>query len=294
MRKIFLYIIIIACASIANPLLAVSITEEPATQASSVSEAPAVKASASIAPKSNETLSYNIYFHMGFIWAKAGFGKLNFTKEKTQNGEFQYHGQLAAKSLSIVEHIMKVRDTLDCWFNADMVPTRFRKGTHEGNYNAIAVNTYSTSWKNINAAHTLQNVDSTNVTIDRWRKKGNDPKTINKEKFSNKGVAYDMLSVFYSVRHLDYAKMKKGNKLRFTCYDGLKCQTINVEYRGKESCELRNEKKYDAYLIYLTFDTKGQKNTPLQVWLSTTDDHHPIKAVIALSRIGSVQCEINE
>lgn len=242
----------------------------------------------------NETLAYNIYFHMGFIWSKAGYGKLNYKKETTSNGQTRYHGQLAAKSLSIVEHIMQVRDTLDCWFNAEMVPTHFKKATHEGSYNCIARNTYDPYWHNKDAAHTLQNVDSTFVTINRWKKKSKDEVTTEKRQFSNAGPAYDMLSVFYSIRRLDFAKMVKGKKMKFPCYDGIKSQMINVEFHGREKCELRSGKKYDTYLVYLTFDTKDQKNTPLKVWLSTTDDHRPIKAVIALNRIGAVQCEIIE
>ncbi len=238
-----------------------------------------------------EKLSYNIYFHMGFIWAKAGYGELSFRKE-TRSGQTRLRGQLAAKSLSIVEHVMKVRDTLDCWFNTDMVPTEFRKGTHEGSYNAIANNRYQPYWHNKSAANTPSNVDSTYVTVERWRKKGKDPAKTQRLVSTNRGVAYDMLSVFYSVRTLDYSKMQKGRKMQFVCYDGIKQQIINCEFRGSERCELRNEKKYDSYLIYLTFDTKGQEATPLKVWLSKTPDHHPIKAVIGLKRIGSVQCEI--
>lgn len=266
-----------------------TITSEPQ---GSTASAPAT-AAAGTTIKSGEKLAYNIYFHMGFIWAKAGYGELSFRKE-TRNGEQRLHGQLAAKSLSIVEHIMKVRDTLDCWFNPNMVPTEFRKGTHEGSYNAIAHNKYYTYWHDKNAANTLANVDSTYVTIERKKQKNKEAVTTESFKFSNKGTAYDMLSVFYSIRGLDYAKMVKGKKLQFVCYDGVKKQTIKMEYRGAEKCELRNEKKYDAYLIHLTFDTKGQEGTPLQVWLSKTPDHHPIKAVIGLKRIGSVQCEINE
>lgn len=286
MKKSHLYIIIIiACAMLALPAHAVTQNETPSPDPKSVT-------ASSIS--NNENLSYSIYFHMGFIWAKAGQGKLTYKKETTKSGQTQYHGRLAAQSLSIVEHIMKVRDTLDCWFNADMVPTRFRKGTHEGSYNSVALNTYAPYWHDNEAGNTLTNVDSTFVTINRWRKKGDDPRHDDIEKFTNKGVAYDMLSVFYSIRRLDYSTMKKGKKLQFVCYDGLKCQTINVEFMGKETCELRNEKKYSSYLVHLTFDTKGQKNTPLQVWLSTTSDHRPVKAVIGLKRIGSVQCEINE
>ena len=240
-----------------------------------------------------EKLSYNIYFHMGFIWAKAGYGELSF-KSETRHGAQQLHGRLAAKSLNIVEHIMKVRDTLDCWFNYEMLPIEFRKGTHEGSYNAIAHYQYSPYWHNAAGTHSPANVDSTSVSISRWRKKGKDEADTDDLKLSNPGVAYDMLSVFYSIRNLNYATMPQGKKMQFTCYDGIKCQTINVEYIGPENCKLRNDKKYDAYLIYLTFDTKGENATPLKVWLSKTPDHRPVKAVIALKRIGSVQCEISE
>lgn len=278
MKRIALYIIIFACA-LAWPLHAAE------------SEAPAAKAAVGLSNKTNEHLSYNIYFHMGFIWAKAGLGELRYKKETQSDGSIQYHGQLAAKSLSVVEHLLKVRDTLDCWFDQELVPTHFQKATHEGNYNCVAKNTYRTFWKS-SAANTLENVDSTQVTIDRWKKKGNDPKKREVKNFSNKGVAYDMLSVFYSIRRLNYAKMTKGKKMTFVCYDGNKCQDIHVEYKGAQTCELRDGTKHDAYLIHLTFATKGQDSTPLQVWLSKTTEQHPIKAVIALNRIGSVQCEI--
>ena len=240
-----------------------------------------------------EKLTYSIYFHLGFIWSKAGYGELTFDKEQ-RKGQTQYHGQLAAKSLSIVEHIMKVRDTLDCWFDDDMIPAEFRKGTHEGSYNAVAHNVYRPMGIKRSAANTSVSVDSTRVTVDRWKKKGKDQATNTHIDNTNKGVAYDMLSVFYSVRHLDYSKMQKGKKMKFVCYDGIKCQTINVTYGGEESCELRSGKTYKSYLIDLTFDTKDEKATPLKVWLSKDADHRPVKAVIALKRIGSVQCEINE
>jgi len=286
MKKNLLHIIIIiACVLVAMPMQAITPTE------SSAPVTPSVPASGAVA---NETLSYNIYFHMGFIWATAGQGKLTYKKETTKSGQIQYHGQLAAKSLSIVEHIMRVRDTLDCWFNAELVPLRFRKGTHEGSYNSVALNTYSPRWRSNASANTPSDVDSTFVTINRWRQKSDEARQTDVEKYTNKGVGYDMLSVFYTIRHLDYSKMKNGQKLQYVCYDGLKCQTINVVFKGKQKCELRNKKKYDSYLVHLTFDTKGQENTPLEVWLSTSSDHRPVKAVIGLKRIGSVQCEISE
>lgn len=265
--------------------------------------APAIYSASPIAPQEQaawaasntpELLEYNIYFHIGLISAKSGYGKLCFTKETDKQGQTVYHGQLAGKSLSIVEHIMKVRDTLDCYFNEDMVPLSFRKGTHEGSYNALANYSYHPHWHNEGAAKRLNNVDSTSVVLQRWRKKGKDPAVNRVVNYTNQGPAYDMLSVFYSIRHLDYEHMKKGKRLKFICYDGTTQQTIHVDYRGKEKCELRSGKTHESFLIHLSFATKGQDETPLKVWLSTTPDHRPLKAIIGLKRIGSIRCEIQE
>ena len=280
LRRLTLFLIIIACAY-----------------------APAIYPAAPIAPQEQaawaasnapENLEYNIYFHIGLINAKAGFGKLSFTKETDKNGQTVYHSKLAGKSLSIVEHIMRVRDTLDCYFNEDMVPLSFRKGTHEGSYNALANYYYNHHWHNKNAAKRLNNVDSTSVVLKRWRKKGKDDAVNRVVKYTNDGPAYDMLSVFYSVRHLDYEHMKKGKRMKFVCYDGITQQIINVDYCGIEKCEMRNGKTHKAFLIDLNFATKGQDSTPLKVWLSTTPDHRPLKAIIGLKRIGSIRCEIQE
>jgi len=292
LRRLTLFFIIIACAY-----------------------APAIYSAAPIAPQEQaawaasnapENLEYNIYFHIGLINAKAGFGKLSFTKETDKNGQTVYHSKLAGKSLSIVEHIMRVRDTLDCYFNEDMVPLRFRKGTHEGSYNALANYYYRHHWHNKSAANTknvgsagqpnrrLNDVDSTSVVLKRWRKKGKEDAVNREVHFTNEGPAYDMLSVFYSVRHLDYEHMKKGKRMKFVCYDGITQQIINVDYCGVEKCEMRNGKTHKAFLIDLNFATKGQDSTPLKVWLSTTPDHRPLKAIIGLKRIGSIRCEIQE
>ncbi len=282
LHRHFLFLIIISCACAQTPAIYAAPPRSPQEQA------------AWAATNAPENLEYNIYFHLGLIHAKAGVGKLCFTKETDTHGHTVYHGQLAGKSLSIVEHIMKVRDTLDCYFNEDMVPLSFRKGTHEGSYTALANYSYQPHWHNKNAAKRLNNVDSTSVVLKRWRKKGKEEAVNRVVNFSNEGPAYDMLSVFYSVRHLDYEHMKKGKRMKFVCYDGVVQQVINVDFCGVEKCEMRTGKTREAFLIDLNFATKGQDNTPLKIWLSKTPDHRPLKAIIGLKRIGSIRCEIQE
>lgn len=235
-----------------------------------------------------ETLQYDAYWHWGPIWKKAGSGILTLWDEQNNDGVHRFHGQLAGRSLSIVESIMKVRDTLDCWYTPNMVPMEYCKKTNEGSYKAIERNYYQ-SFTN-GKSWTQENVDSTKVSIYRWRNKnGNDQKN-----FSHDGVAFDMLSVFYEIRNLDYDSMAEGTRLQYRIYSGIKGQFMNVEYRGKTTCTLRSGKQYPAYRIELTFQSKDSDSTPLQVWLATTPDHRPLSVIIQLKRIGAVQGEIVE
>ena len=241
-----------------------------------------------------EKLTYDVFFHLGFIWAKAGQGTLSLYNETLSDGTLQKHGQLAAKSLNVVEHIMKVRDTLDTWMNMEMLPTEFIKKTHEGKYNSIEHNLYAPQWKDKSAKLDEHNVASTQVKIHRWIKKGKEDAYTNDTIHSVTEPSFDMLSLFYFVRSLDYAKMKENTKMKYACFSGLKKDWINVEYKGVENIELRNGKRHESHLVFLTFATKGQDSTPLKVWLSQTPDHRPLKVIIGLKRIGSVQCEISE
>jgi len=238
--------------------------------------------------KQVETLKYEAYWHWGIIWKLAGSGTLTLSEEEGIDGKERMHGQLCGRSLSIVEAIMKVRDTLDCWYTPNMIPIEYCKKTNEGSYQAIERNFYKTFTNGKEL--TPENVDSTQVDVYRWRvKKGNDRKH-----HSIDAVGYDMLSVFYLVRDLDFDNMEKGTVQQFRVHAGIRAQWLNMTYRGRTTCTLKNGRKYDAYQVDLTFASKDSDNTPLKVWLATTPDHRPLSVIIDLKRIGSVQGEIVE
>lgn len=242
--------------------------------------------------KTLETVTYDVYYHLGFINAKAGRGTLSLIQETEADGTERLHGRLAAQSLSIVEHIMKVRDTLDTWMNLECLPREFVKKTHEGRYDCIEHNTYKTTWKDTAAKLDASNVKSSSVKVHRWRKKGSDPASSSDTLHTVKEPAYDMLSLFYAMRKMDFAQMKKGESHKFATFPGLKKEWYKVEYNGRERIQLNNGKKADAYCVLLTVATKDQAKTPIKAWLTTTSDHKPLKVIIDLQRIGSIQAEI--
>ena len=244
--------------------------------------------------KKIESYTYNAYWHWGFIWKLAGSGTLDTYEEQLNDTTLRYHGQLCGRSLSIVESIMKVRDTLDSYYTTELIPIEYTKKTHEGTYSAIEHNYYHSfvKGKMHRNVHNLKRhqVDSTQVDVLRWRsKKGNDRK-----KVSNKGVGMDMLSIFSEIRNLDYSKMKKGEQCTYYITSGVKSRALHITYNGRETCTLKNGRKYPAYSVTLTFGTKDSDSTPLYAWLSTDADQRPLSVIISLKRIGSVQGEIVE
>lgn len=241
-----------------------------------------------------ESITYDVYFHLGFIWAKAGRGTLSLANETEADGTQRVHGQLAAKSLSIVEHLMKVRDTLDTWMTPGYIPREFIKKTHEGKYNCTEHNIFQPTWKDASSDQTPSNVKSSKVKVHRWRKNGSDPATETDTIHTVAEPAYDMLSLFYAMRRLNFATMKKGESIKFATFPGLKKEWYKVEFNGREKISLRNGKKFDTYCVLLTVATKDQEKTPIKAWLTTTSDHKPLKVTIGLARIGSIQAEIVE
>lgn len=244
--------------------------------------------------RQTESLKYNAYWHWGFIWKLAGSGTFDTYEEQVNDSTVRYHSQVCGRSLSIVESIMKVRDTLDSYYTAERIPIEYSKKTHEGSYSAIERNYYR-SFDNGKVQTNVYNlkrsqVDSTQIDIYRWRsKKGNDRK-----KVSNIGVGLDMLSIFTEIRNLDFSRLKKGDKLNFFITSGVKNRPLFVTYNGQQTCTLKNGKKYPSHSITLTFGTKDSDSTPLHAWLSTDPDHRPLSIIIDLKRIGSVQGEIVE
>ncbi len=256
--------------------------------------APLLAASKAKSAQKVEELRYDAYWHWGFIWKKAGSGVLRLWEEQLYNNSTRMHGQLAGRSHSIVETIMKVRDTLDCYYTPQMVPIEYCKKTHEGSYHAIERNYYKSFQKGQHIPQALNladnQVDSTQVDIYRWRnKKGND-----RRHRSTEGVGFDMLSIFYKIRELDFDSLKKGQTLKFYIFSGVRGQYMTLNYQGKTTCTLNNGKSYPSHQIELTFASKDSDSTPLQVWLAQTPDHRPLSVIIQLKRIGSIQGEIVE
>ena len=217
----------------------------------------------------NETLNYEIVYHWGMIWKHAGDATLSL--RKSGNG---YKAQLTGKTRSWADKVYPVRDTLKCTMDANLRPQLYEKLTHEKDYYARDVVKFS------------YNYSHTNAHCTRYRKSGNTSIDL-----SAKTQAYDMLSVFYMLRNLDFNEMSRNKNYTTVIFSGKEKEYLTLNYKGVETIKMRDGSKRKAYSIQFRFTQEGGKKSSdnITVWLSTDDSRIPLLLVGKLP-VGEVKC----
>ena len=217
----------------------------------------------------NETLNYEIVYHWGMIWKHAGDATLSL--RNTNNG---YNAQLTGKTRSWADKVYPVRDTLKCTMDKDLRPLRYEKLTHEKDYYARDVVKFSYNYSHTNA-HCTRYRSSGTTTID----------------LSAKAQAYDMLSVFYMLRNLDYDELSRNKNYTTIIFSGKDKEYLTINYKGVETIKMRDGSKRKAHCITFKFTQKGgkQSSDDLTAWMSTDDSRIPLLLVGKLP-VGEVKC----
>ena len=212
----------------------------------------------------NENLKYVISYKWGLIHKDAGEATLSLKR----NGN-NYNIMLTAKTKPWADKIYQVRDTLKGTLRAsDLKPLSYAKITHEkGEY----------KWDQISYSF------SGNTTLGkakRYRKTKGNP-TVTEKTFSATGPVYDMLSVFYYLRSLDYAQLAKNKIYTATIFSGKQKETIKIRCLGLETIKLKDKTTKEAYHIKFNFTREGGKKSSddMDTWISTDSNHIPLYLV---------------
>lgn len=225
----------------------------------------------------DETLHYTVTYKWGLIHKDAGKGTLVL-----RNSGNNYNITLTARSLPWADKIFPVRDTLVSVVVRDgFRPLSYTKAAHEdGKY----------SFDRITYTH------HGNVTLgDALRKRTKKGKAVEtNRRFSASGQAFDMLSIFYWIRHLDFASMSKGQTVSTTVFSGSQSETVTLTYLGTEELTLRSKKRQKAYHVRFRFTTAGKKQSSddMEAWLSTEPSHVALRIVGKLP-VGQVRVELD-
>ena len=217
----------------------------------------------------NETLNYEVVYHWGMIWKHAADATLSL--QKTKDG---YYSQLTGKTRSWADKVYPVRDTLKCTMNKEMKPLRYEKLTHEKDYYARDVIKFSYNYSHT-SAHCTRYRSSGTSSID----------------LSAKAQAYDMVSVFYMLRALDYDELSRNKNYTTVIFSGKEKEYLTINYKGVETIKMRDGSKRKAHCITFRFTQKGGKQSSenLTAWMSTDDSRIPLLLVGKLP-VGEVKC----
>ncbi|MCM1436499.1 MAG: DUF3108 domain-containing protein [Prevotella sp.] len=222
----------------------------------------------------NERLNYVVTYKWGVVHKDAGEAQLTLT-----NSGANYKIVLTGKTKPWADKVFMVRDTLTSVVNkSGLRPVKYVKVAHEGDKYAKDVINYSRSG---------------NITLGkctRYREKKGKRSTSGNN-LSASGPTFDMLSVFYYLRTLDYNNMKPGKTEKCTVFSGSKSETLTIKNIGIETVTLRNKKKIKAYHIKFRFTTEGRKKSSddIDAWLSADGRHVPVLLQGSLP-VGKVKC----
>jgi hypothetical protein len=222
--------------------------------------------------QSGEKLVFRGYYNWGFIWVAAGEVELSVETSKFQNKDvFKIKGE--GRNTKAFDWVFKLRDTLTCYANRQtLLPLYFDRRTHEANYNAH---------------HEYWFKDSENQIISKIQKRD---KPVKLDTLANKPCTFDILSIAYYVRNLDFSKYKKGNKIPISMLVDNEIHSLYIRYLGLETIKANSGESFEClkFSPLLVKGTMFKGGEDMTVWLSNDDNRIPIM-VEAKVLVGSVK-----
>lgn len=206
----------------------------------------------------NEDLQYEIVYHWGLIWKHAASATLSLRSQ----GDV-YHTSLTARTVSWAESFYRVRDTLRCTIAKEgLRPLHYVRKAHEGKY--VETDEVKYSYQGF----------TTFGHCTRTRP-GEEPQT---EELQTQGTAYDILSVFYFLRKLNFAGMRESTVYNSTVFSGRRKEKVSLRLVGVEDVKLRDKSTHRAYHVKFTFTQDGatKSSDDIDTWISTDDQRIPL------------------
>ncbi len=239
----------------------------------------AMTLAASAANFADETLRYVIFYKWGLIQKDSGDAVLKLNSQGDT-----YSIELAGSTKPWADKFYVVRDTLRATVRKQgFRPLSYERIAHEGGKYAHDLLTYYYEGRNVNAK------------VSKYRDKKGEIST-SEAAMTAQGAAYDMLTVFYYLRTIDYANLASNRRLKTVMFSGSKKETLTLQCLGKEKVKLRGDKAArEAWHIRFNFTSAGGKKSSddLDAWISADAARIPLLVEGSLP-IGKVKAMLVE
>jgi hypothetical protein len=215
-----------------------------------------------------EKLTFKVYYD-SFVTGKvtAGTGSLEVGSEMVDvSGRKAYHIVGEGKSKGAFNLFFKVNDRFESWVDEEyLVPWRFKRDTHEGNYDYkddVKFNQFTGNYSSTRA---------------------------------NKKMpvgTHDIISAYFHARNIDFSGMKPGDTypINFILDDSLYLSVIKFIDREEVTTELGTFRCLHFKPMVVTGAVFTQPY-PMDLWITDDKNHIPILARSAVI-VGSVKMEL--
>lgn len=228
--------------------------------------------------RSGETLKCNFYFNWKFIWVKAGGASL-IIRDTIFNGQKAQYMSLLSSTNSTADAFFRMRDTLTTIFTPDLRPLYYRKASAEGKRYYLNQVWYS-----------YPEDKNGKVKVSQYFRRDQEPPQY-KEEFAD-GQVYDMMSLLAYARTLDFASLKKGERLTFPVATGKRIEPQHLIYRGKKRTKSDDGNDYDCIIVSLVTEKDGKEREIVNFHVTDDDNHLPILLDLVLN-FGSAKARIS-
>jgi hypothetical protein len=101
---------------------------------------------------------------------------------------------------------------------------------------------------------------------------------------------YDMLSILYYVRTLDFDHIKKGDTHSVSFLSGRKKVNMDIEHHGYEKVSANDGRRYDCIELILLINDEAfkDKNEAMKVYITRDANHIPVRIDSKL-KVGSTR-----
>ncbi len=212
--------------------------------------------------QAGEVLKYDLHFKWGIISKKGGVASIS-TQNTKYAGKDAYKITMTSQSQGSARSFFKMDDTISSIISKDLIPLAYSKDAHEQDDYTKERMTYS--------------YDGNNIKIRSIRHKNGNFK-FDKTFQANK-CTYDMLSVVFYARTLDYSRMVKGSKVNVDFVTAKKKLNMVILHEGTEKLKANDGKKYNCIKLSLKIsdDAFADQEEAMTVYITNDKNRMPIR-----------------
>lgn len=222
--------------------------------------------------QSGEYLTYDLYIKFAAT-IKGGYATLS-TRSVKYAGQDAYKMTLVSESQGFARKVFPMNDTLACYMSKDLTPLAYTKDAHEGDDHTVEKLSYSYSGDKVNIRSVRHK--NGNFKFD--------------ENLSFAGCTYDLMSILFYARTLDYTYMKNGSETKVNFVTGREKVSMRIIYNGKEQVKANDGKKYNCMklTLYIQDDAFDNGKEAMKVYITDDKNRMPVRLETKL-KVGSTR-----